>query len=95
MDVISCNDSYSARRVIGSGPVDAVIADMNLSAEGGDCIDFIHYVRSCSRETPLIMMSALEDQKSNAFQEGANHFFEKPFDVEKLIAVLQDRKSVV
>jgi DNA-binding NtrC family response regulator len=88
--VISCNDSQSARSVIAGDGIDAVIADVRLSAVNSrECLDFIQFVRSRDHQLPLIMMSGNEDLMNEAMQEGANYFFHKPVDVDELIHLLQ------
>jgi DNA-binding NtrC family response regulator len=87
--VISCNDSISAKTVLKDRGIDAVIADMKISAiNTHECIDFIHYVRSRSNDVPLILMSGTEDLKTEAMEEGANYFFPKPVDLDELIDLL-------
>jgi DNA-binding NtrC family response regulator len=88
--VISCNDSQSARSVIAGDGIDAIIADIRLSAVNSrESLDFIQFVRSRNNEMPLIMMSGNEDLMNEAMQEGANYFFHKPVDVDELIHLLQ------
>jgi DNA-binding NtrC family response regulator len=88
--VISCNDSQSARNVIADNGIDAVIADARLSAVNSrESIDFIQFVRARYLKLPLIMMSGNEDLMSEAMEEGANYFFQKPVDVDELIHLLQ------
>lgn len=88
--VISCNDSQSARSVITENGIDAVIADVRLSAiNTRESIDFIQFVRARYDSMPLIMMSGNEDLMSEAMEEGANYFFQKPVDVDELIHLLK------
>ena len=89
VSVISCNDSYSAKMVITDHGIDAVIADIRISAVNlRESIDFIHFVRSRYEDLPLIMMSGTEEMKSEVMEEGANYFFQKPVDVDELIHLL-------
>lgn len=90
VDVVGCNDSDSAWKALTSSPFDAVIADVNLNpGDSNPPASFIQNVRLLSCEVPLIMMSALDELKNEAYQCGANHFFEKPLDVAQLIHLLR------
>jgi len=71
-------------------PIDAVIADVRLSAgDPYEVLDFIQHVRTRYHEIPLIMMSGTEELKTETMEEGANYFFQKPFDVDELLGLLQ------
>ena len=90
VDVISCNDSSSARDLLSTEPVDAVIADVRLSpVNEHESIDLIHDLRIQSSNLPLIMMSGTEDLKQEAMDEGANFFLQKPVDIDQLILLLK------
>ena len=89
VQVVCCNDSHSASKVL-SDPVDAVIADVQLSrANPGEAVDLVHSVRSKYSTIPLIMMSCTEDWKERVMHEGANYFFQKPVDVDELAQLLR------
>ena len=89
VQVICCNDQDSARKALTKEYVDAVIADVNLSALNSDeGIEFMHHVRSKNRQIPVIMISGAEEKRSAALNEGATHFFQKPLDVDELIGLL-------
>ena len=89
--VISCNDSQSARHAITDHGIDAVIADVRLSAlNKRESIDFIQFVRSRFSDMPVIMMSGTDELEVEAREEGANYFFQKPVDVDELMHLLQD-----
>lgn len=91
VSVISCNDSSAARNAISDHGIDAVIADVRLSAiNRRESIDFIQFVRSRYSELPVIMMSGTEDLKAEVMEEGANYFFQKPVDVDELLHLLHD-----
>lgn len=89
--MISCNDSKAARTAISDHGVDAVIADVRLSAINmRESIDFIQFVRSRYSDLPVIMMSGTEDLKTEAMEEGADYFLQKPVDVDALMDLLHD-----
>jgi DNA-binding NtrC family response regulator len=89
VQVICCNDSASAKDVLWKKPIDAVIADVQLSASNPyEILDFIQHVRARHRNIPLIMMSGTEELKAETMQEGADYFFQKPFDVDELLGLL-------
>jgi DNA-binding NtrC family response regulator len=90
VQVICCNDSTSAKDVLWRKPIDAVIADVRLSATNPyEVLDFIQHVRTRHRNIPLIMMSGTEDLKAETIEEGADYFFQKPVDVDELLVLLQ------
>ena len=90
VQVICCNDSTSAKDVLWRKPIDAVIADVRLSATNPyEVLDFIQHVRTRHRKIPLIMMSGTEDLKAETMEEGADYFFQKPLDVDELLGLLQ------
>jgi DNA-binding NtrC family response regulator len=91
VDIIACNDSQTARSAVENGKVDAVIADVKISViNERESIDFIQYLRSRNDNLPLIMMSGTEDLKNEAMKRGANYFFQKPFDLDELLHLLND-----
>lgn len=91
VSVISCNDSATARTAISDHGVDAVIADVRLSAVNHrESIDFIQFVRSRYSDLPVIMMSGTEDLMTEAMEEGADYFLQKPVDVDELMHLLHD-----
>lgn len=91
VDVISCNDSSTARSALNGDHVDAVIADVRISPINElESIDLIHYIRSQNSDLPLIMMSGTEDLKKEAMDGGANYFLQKPLDIDQLIGLLND-----
>ena len=91
VSVISCNDSQSARMAITDHGIDAVIADVRLSAVNSrESIDFIQFVRSRFSDLPVIMMSGTDEMEYIAREEGANYFFQKPLDVDQLMLLLND-----
>src|SRR5207237_8695053 len=91
VDVISCNDSFTARLALTTHEVDAVLADVRLSPINSlESIDFIHYLRSRSTKVPLIMMSGTEDMKQEVMDGGADFFLQKQLDIDALISLLQD-----
>jgi DNA-binding NtrC family response regulator len=75
--------------VLWKKPIDAVIADVRLSASNPyEILDFIQHVRTRHRNIPLIMMSGTEEMKTETMEEGADYFFQKPFDVDELLGLL-------
>jgi DNA-binding NtrC family response regulator len=91
VSVISCNDSATARQVIADGGIDVVITDMRLSpVNTQEGVEFVGYLRSRPERLPVIVVSGSEELGTRAMQQGADCFFPKPVDMDRLIGVLQN-----
>ena len=74
---------------------DLVLMDVHLSRwDGVELLrDFRAHADPRIAKLPVLMMSA-EDLESRCLSAGANGFFEKPFDLEKLIATIRELVEV-
>jgi DNA-binding NtrC family response regulator len=79
----SPGEAVSAARRCG---IDAVLTDVQLV--DGNAFDLVGDLRRCGFDTPVLMASAYATQgmKDRARKVGVSHFFEKPFDLLKIKA---------
>ena len=74
---------------------DLVLLDLMLPDKSG--IDFLKEFRQRDTTTPVFLITAYGslDVAVQALKNGANDYFSKPWDNEKLLIEIEDRKSVV
>ena len=67
----------------------AIISDIRMPGESG--IDFLTKVKNKFPEIPIIIMTAYSDLDTavTAFQKGAFEYIAKPFDISKVVNVIQ------
>jgi two-component system response regulator (stage 0 sporulation protein F) len=64
-------------------PSDFVVTDIRMP--GGDGIELLRMIKARTRDVPVLMMSAFSDiSRNEATELGADAFFSKPFNLEKL-----------
>jgi two-component system response regulator (stage 0 sporulation protein F) len=64
-------------------PSDFVVTDIRMP--GGDGIELLRAIKAHSRNVPVLVMSAFSDiSRNEATELGADAFFSKPFNLEKL-----------
>lgn len=84
-------DGKDALRVLGGGPVDCVITDLNMPNMDG--IELIKAIRAnpAHRSVPILMLTTESDatKKDAGKQAGATGWLVKPFDPEKLLATVR------
>ena len=86
--VIACDQPGSALAELYRLPVDAIVAELQMSTVSG--IDLIRMVRDDSmlRDTPMVMITGRSDANGaiDAFGAGADDVVAKPFDFPVLLA---------
>jgi two-component system response regulator PilR (NtrC family) len=89
-EVVVADSRASAAKVLGAGPVDAVITDVKLP--DGDGIEILRHVKAGSPETSVIVMTAFGSTQTAvaAMKLGAHDYLVKPFDVDELKIVLRN-----
>ena len=82
-----------ALSLIRKAHFDIIISDYRLP--GMDGIDLFHRARTLTPNSIKILISAygIEDIASKAGPAGVHYFFEKPFSIQTLIALLPGRKK--
>ena len=89
-EVISEHDSTHIFRIIDSSHPDAVLLDLWMPALSGD--EIVKKLREdpSKNRIPVVIISANQDGKEIALKAGANHYLEKPFDIDKLVMCLNE-----
>jgi len=86
--VRAARDAYEAQRVFASSHPDVVLSDIRMP---GDGMMLLRRVHDMSPETPVILMTALEqpDDRRQAIAGGAKDFLVKPVVGERLRSALR------
>ena len=70
--------------------IDLVMLDMLISGVNGTDVCTRLRENEETRDTPVLMMSALHDAGKKCREAGANDFIAKPFEIEDLIAKIDE-----
>ena len=89
-DVVTVEDGYGAIEAVKRSHFDAIFMDIKMPGING--VQTFREVKKVSPETAVIMMTAysVEDLVKEAFEEGAYAVVYKPFDIEKIIAIIDE-----
>ena len=84
IDSDGAENGFSAQRMLGENPYDAVLVDLRMP--GMDGLTLIRWIRSEGFRMPVIMISAHGEiaDAVTALKEGAQDYIVKPFDPEEL-----------
>lgn len=89
--VLEAEDGVQALNVLGTSKADVVITDLNMPNMDG--ITLIKQLRAKPEysATPILMLTteADDEKKANGRQAGATGWIVKPFNPEKLVAVVK------
>jgi len=82
--VIEADSTSAAREALASAPVDLILLDLVMPDEDG--LSFLRWLRENGNETPVLVVSALDNAKTavDALQAGAADYITKGFDIEEL-----------
>ncbi len=85
-DVDTALDGIDALEKAGSEDYDLIVMDIMMPVMDG--IQALVRLRNAGRETPVLMLTALSDQKHmlESYRSGADYYMVKPFTKKKLIA---------
>jgi len=86
-----CESAESAIALLGKTPqLDMVVTDIQMEALSG--IDLLKYIRKENLQLPVILMTAYGDINDavEAMRVGACDYIQKPFEPEKLIALIEE-----
>jgi len=94
-EIITETDSNKVYGLILDLVPDALLMDLWMPVINGDEILRLLRENISTSKLPVIIMSAAQDGESIAQDAGADEFISKPFDVDELIAMVQQmlRKS--
>ncbi|MFD3001709.1 sigma-54-dependent transcriptional regulator [Pontibacter toksunensis] len=92
--VLTTSDPYKIPSLLQERPVDVVLLDMNYSTGATSSKEGLHWlkqIRQISPDTSVILMTAYGDIELavRALKEGAADFVLKPWQNEKLVAILK------
>lgn len=77
-------------KLIAQHNIDLVMLDMLISGVNGTDVCSRLRENSDTRETPILMMSALHDAGKKCKNAGADDFIAKPFEMDALIAKINE-----
>lgn len=81
--VLEAANGKIAAEILEKQPSDFVVTDIRMP--GGDGIELLRTIKARTQSIPVLVMSAFSDiSKNEANQLGADAFFSKPFNLEKL-----------
>jgi DNA-binding NtrC family response regulator len=82
--VVEAESANAARTALASGAVDLILLDLIMPDEDG--LTFLRWLRESGEETPVLVVSALDNAKTavDALQAGAADYIAKGFDIEEL-----------
>ena len=90
-EVIEAEDGQHALTVLGGGPVDVIVTDLNMPNMNG--IELIKALRAnpTYKYTPILMLTTEADdtKMTEGKSAGATGWIVKPFNPEKLIKVVE------
>lgn len=96
-EVIVSAKPEETERIVLEEEIDLVMLDMLISGVNGTDVCSQLRENPKTENTPILMMSALHDAGKKCREAGADDFIAKPFEMEDLIAkiqeVLQSRKN--
>ncbi len=96
-EVVVTEKPEETEQLIEKNGIDLVMLDMLISGVNGTDVCARLRQNDSTRETPVLMMSALHDAGPKCKKAGADDFIAKPFEMEDLVKtinrLLEDRNS--
>lgn len=93
VEVITATTLATAEFAINNTFIDLVLADVRLTGVlGREGLELLSYVQEKSPGTLVIIMSAYgsEEIKEEAYERGASHYYDKPFELVDLFERLRE-----
>ncbi|MFC2019753.1 response regulator [Chloroflexota bacterium] len=89
-NVVTAEDGYQAIEAAGKTHFDVIFMDIKMPGING--VQAFREIKKVDTKTAVIMMTAysVEDLVRQALEEGAYAIVYKPFDIEKLIAIIEE-----
>jgi len=91
-EILTAVKIEDAEYAIKSTPIDVVISDIRLTGVlGREGLELLPYIRETSPNTSVIIMTGYgsPDIEKEAYEKGANSYYEKPIDLEQLLARIE------
>ena len=96
-EVVVTEKPEETEQLIEKNGIDLVMLDMLISGVNGTDVCARLRQNDSTRETPVLMMSALHDAGPRCKKAGADDFIAKPFEMEDLVKtinrLLEDRRN--
>ncbi|MFN0256427.1 response regulator [Pedobacter ureilyticus] len=89
-DIIPEANSLNVRAIVNKKVPDLVILDLWMPVLSGDQVLKMFRENPSTKDLPVIVISASTDGNDIALKAGATHFLAKPFDVEKLLELVEE-----
>ncbi len=89
-DVTLLNRADKTYDVLNNNNIDLVILDMLIAGDNGTDVCATIRKEESASELPVMMISALPDARQSCLQAGANEFLSKPFEMQVLLAKVQE-----
>lgn len=92
-EVIVCENPGLTEEIIEKNDIGLVILDMLISGVNGTDVCRRLKENESTKPIPVLMMSALHNADASCKAAGANDFISKPFEMENLLAKIQELLS--
>ena len=89
-NVVRCSDSRQVMDILKQQKIGLVMLDLNMPHLDGREVLKIVKNDPLLKKIPIVILTTSEDDNDivNTYQNGANSFFTKPMDYEKLVALM-------
>ncbi|MCY1073579.1 response regulator [Archangium lansingense] len=98
LDFLDADRADRGLKLLGSNPVDLVIADFNMPGMTG--LEFVRQVRANARtevnRVPILLLTGgkAPDLEQRALEVGASEFVRKPVSIDSLVSVVRRHLSL-
>ena len=93
VEVVTASRLEPAEEALARYAFDLVIADIRMSGIlGVEGLELLSYIKRYWPETRVIIMTAYgsDEIRKDAYERGANYYYDKPVDIEELIRRVRD-----
>lgn len=87
-DVVEAEDGERALESLGGQRFDVVLLDHRMPGLSGS--EVYQRLRAAGDRTPVVLMTAARNVRELARALGVSHFLGKPFDIDELLAIVDD-----
>ena len=94
IQIVECDSVFRAKNLISNGKYDLAILDLNLPDGSGT--ELIELFKEVGNTKVLIFSNTSSDYiRSRCLNQGADYFFDKSSELDKLISTLEDLQPVM